>query len=154
MRWRGLICVTLPNSQRSVKPLWGYSDLLFFQYGGRLSSWICCTGDWTTHERRLVVFITVQKLVVTPIYTRFGVFGAYFPKMKSLIVLTAKRTALGRNHVIWAIKRECRPRDSSWALYQEKGQYMQGRKKSHKRVIHSEPQKTWQFIFDYNFGSS
>jgi len=35
----------------------------FFQDGGRPPSWICSVSDWTTHEGRLVVFITVQNLV-------------------------------------------------------------------------------------------
>jgi len=35
--------------------------------------------------------------------------------MMSLIVLTPKRTVLGLNHVICAIKREYRSRGSSWA---------------------------------------
>jgi len=35
----------------------------FFQDGGHPPSWICCVGDWTIHEGRLVVFITVQNLV-------------------------------------------------------------------------------------------
>ena len=49
------------GSNRCV--LWRYDDLSLFQYGGRPPSWICCVGDWTTHEGRLVVFITVQNLV-------------------------------------------------------------------------------------------
>jgi len=49
-----------------------------------------------------------------------GVFGAHFPQMMSLIVLTSKRTVLGLNHVIWAINRKNRSRGSSWALVQEK----------------------------------
>ena len=44
-----------------------------------------------------------------------GYLGHISPKM-SLIVLTPKRTVLGRNHVIWTIKREYRPRGSSWAF--------------------------------------
>ena len=50
----------------------------------------------------------------------WGVFGAQFPQKMSLIVLTPKRTVLGRKHVIWAIEREYRPRGSSWALDREK----------------------------------
>jgi len=41
----------------------------------------------------------------------------------SLIVLTPKRTVLGRNHVIWAIKHEYRPRGSSWCVKKKKRQY-------------------------------
>jgi len=44
--------------------MWSYYDLSFFQYGGRPPSWFCCAGDWATREGRLVVFITVQNLVV------------------------------------------------------------------------------------------
>jgi len=50
-------------------------------------------------------------------------FGGTFPQMMSLIVLTPKRTVLGRNHVyvvIWAINRENRSRGSSWACEREK----------------------------------
>ena len=63
-----------------------------------------------------------------------GVFGTHFPQMMSLIVLTPKRTVLGRNHVIWAINRENRSHGSSWACEREK-RTGQDRKKSHKRVI-------------------
>jgi len=38
----------------------------------------------------------------------------------SLIVLTPKRTILGRKHVIWAIKHEYRPGGLSWACEEEK----------------------------------
>ena len=56
-----------------------------------------------------------------PIHAPFwGVFGAHFPQMMSLIVLTPKRTILGRIHVIWAINRENRSRGSSWAYVREK----------------------------------
>ena len=58
-----------------------------------------------------------------PIHAPFwGVFGAHLPQMMSLIVLTPKRTILGRNHVIWAINRENRSRGSSWACARKKGQ--------------------------------
>ena len=50
----------------------------------------------------------------------WGVLGAHFPQMMSLIVLIPKRTVLGLNHVIWAIDRENRSRSSSWALVREK----------------------------------
>ena len=65
-----------------------------------------------------------------PIHAPFwGVFGAHFPQMMSLIVLTPKRTILVRNHVIWAINRENRPRGSSWACVREKKRTGQDRKK-------------------------
>ena len=65
-----------------------------------------------------------------PIHAPFwGVFGAHFPQMMSLIVLTSKRTILGRNHVIWAINRENRLRGSSWAcVWEKKGQDRTGKK--------------------------
>ena len=70
----------------------------------------------------------------TPIHAFFLGLGVWstFPRMMSLIVLTPKRTVLGLNHVIWAIKREYRSRDSSWALEREKK--TEGQEKSHKRV--------------------
>jgi len=65
-----------------------------------------------------------------PIHASFGwVFGAQFPQIMSLIILTPNRTVLGWNHVIWAIKREYWPRGSSWALKEEKkGQDRTGKK--------------------------
>jgi len=79
-----------------------------------------------------------------PIHAPFGEFlGHIFPQMMSLIVLTPKRTILGRNHVIWAINRENRLRGSSWACVRVKkdrtGQDRTGqdRKKSHKRLYSS-----------------
>ena len=71
-----------------------------------------------------------------PIQASFwGVFGAHFSQMMSLIVLTPKRTVLVRNYVIWAINRENRSRDSSWACEREKkGQDRTG-KKSQKGYI-------------------
>jgi len=128
-------------SSKSVKPRPKYGDFPIFQDGGRPPAWICCVSDWTTHEgrfgglyhcvkvgwNRCGSFDDMQVLVFcdfgwkTPIHAPFwGVFGAQFPQNMSLIVLTPKRTVLGRNHVIWAIKREYRPRGSSWALEREK----------------------------------
>jgi len=71
-----------------------------------------------------------------PIHAPFGeVFGAHFPKMMSLSILTTKRTILGLNHVIWAINHKNRSRNSSWALVREKkGQDRTG-KKSQKGYI-------------------
>jgi len=40
----------------------GDMTISFFQYGGRPPSWICSARVWTTHERHLVVFMTVQNL--------------------------------------------------------------------------------------------
>jgi len=67
-----------------------------------------------------------------PIHAPFGGFWAHFPQMMSLIVLTPKRTILGRNHIIWAINRENRSRGSSWALEREK---KRTRKKSQRGHI-------------------
>ena len=48
---------------RSAEPLPIYGDFSIFQDGGSPPSWICCVGNWTTHEGRLAVFITVQNLI-------------------------------------------------------------------------------------------
>ena len=53
----------------------------------------------------------------------------------SLIILTPKRTVLGPNHVISAIKREYRPRGSSWALLEEEKRQDRTGKKSQKGYI-------------------
>ena len=42
---------------------WDMVIFQFFQDDGRPSSWIYVERVWTTHERHLVVFITVQNLV-------------------------------------------------------------------------------------------
>jgi len=51
----------------------------------------------------------------------WAVFGAHFPQMMPLIVLTPKRTILWLNHVIWVIYREYFPIDFwmglTWVLY-------------------------------------
>ena len=51
-------------SQRSVEPFQGYGRFSIFQDGGRPPSWIGFTRVGTTHEEYLVVFVTVQKLVI------------------------------------------------------------------------------------------
>jgi len=51
-------------SRRSVKPFQRYGRFSIFQDGGRPPSWICFTRVGTTHEEYLVVFMTVQNLVV------------------------------------------------------------------------------------------
>jgi len=53
----------------------------------------------------------------TPI---LGGFGAYFPQIWSPIVLTPKRTILGRKHVVSAIKRENRSSGLTCAQDREK----------------------------------
>jgi len=49
---------------KSLKPRLRYGDYSIFQDGGRPPSWICFTRVGTTHEEYLVVFVTVQNLVV------------------------------------------------------------------------------------------
>jgi len=51
-------------SQRSVEPFRTYGRFSIFQDGGRPPSWICSMLVGTTHEEYLVVFVTVQNLVV------------------------------------------------------------------------------------------
>jgi len=42
---------------------WDMVVFLFFEDGGRPQAYICDARLWTTHERHLVVFMTVQNLV-------------------------------------------------------------------------------------------
>jgi len=51
-------------SRRSVEPFRRYGRFLIFQDGGRPPSWIGFKRVGTTHEEYLVVFVTVQNLVV------------------------------------------------------------------------------------------
>jgi len=46
-------------SQKLVEPLLRYSNILFFQDGGRPPFGICVTNFRTTHNENLVVFITI-----------------------------------------------------------------------------------------------
>jgi len=58
------MCVILPNFvkiARTVTEIWLISD---FQDGGRPPSWICFTRVGTIHEENLMVFVTVQNVVV------------------------------------------------------------------------------------------
>jgi len=50
----------------------------------------------------------------------WAVSGAHFPPNDVTHRPNPKRTVLGRNHAIWAIKREYRSRGSSWACVREK----------------------------------
>ena len=64
-----------------------------------------------------------------PIHAPFWFFwGAYFPRMMSLIVLTPRRTVFGLNDVIWAIQREYWSRGLSWDMTRQekvtKGLYL------------------------------
>ena len=128
-------------------------DMTFldFQDGGRrhlgFSKFQIFNGR-TRHEWRTASLcqISSKSLKTRPSYVSFnimlvwlendysrsllGVFGAHFPQIVSLIVLTTKRTILGLNHVIWAINREHRSCGSSWALVREKNDRIaQDRKK-------------------------
>jgi len=51
-------------SRRLVKTFRRYGRFSIFQDGDQPPSWICFTRVWTTHEEYLVVFVTVQNLVV------------------------------------------------------------------------------------------
>ena len=58
------MCVIAPNFakiNRTVPEIWPIID---FQDGWRPPSWISFTHVGTTHEEYLVVFVTVQNLVV------------------------------------------------------------------------------------------
>ena len=60
----GPICVTVLNFAKigqTVPEIWPIFD---YQDGGRPPSWIGFTRVGTTHEEYLVVFVTVQNLVV------------------------------------------------------------------------------------------
>ena len=48
----------------SVEPFAIYGLFSIFQDGGRPPSWFCFTRVGTTHKEYLVVFVTVQNLVV------------------------------------------------------------------------------------------
>jgi len=48
---------------RSVELLQRYGRFSIFQDGGRPPSWNCFTCIRTTHEKHLLVFVTVQNLV-------------------------------------------------------------------------------------------
>ena len=54
-----------------------------------------------------------------PIHAPFWGFLRHIPQKMSLIILTPKRTVLGRNHVIWAIQHD-RLHGSSWVCEEEK----------------------------------
>jgi len=58
------MCVIVPMLRRSVETFRSYGRFPIFQDGGRPPSWICFTRVGTTQEEYLVVFVTVQNLVV------------------------------------------------------------------------------------------
>jgi len=73
----------------------------------------------------------------TPIHAPFWgrVWGHSSPPKMSLIVLTPKRSVLRRNHVIWAIKREYRPRSSICSFFVREKKDRTGQEKSQKGYI-------------------
>jgi len=93
--------------------------------------------NWYSSFDNMQVLVFCDSGWKTPIHVPFlGVFGAHSPQM-SLIVLTPKRTVLGRNHVIWAIKHEYRPHASSSACEEEKrGQDRTGKKSQKGYISH------------------
>ena len=128
---------------------WHIAIFWFFQDGGR-----CHRGFWkfrifngrTRHQCRNAspCQISSKSLAPRPKYYAslawkfpstppFGVFGEHFPQNNDVAYRTnPKRTVIGQNHVIWAIKREYRSRGSSWALKRENKRT--GQERSHKMV--------------------
>ena len=103
----------------------GFSKFGIFNSGTRHEWWtasLCQISSKSLETRPRYVSFNIMPVWLENAYSRpfWGVFGAHFPQMMSLIVLTPKRTVLGRNHVIWAINRENRSRGSSWACEREK----------------------------------
>jgi len=60
----GPICVIVPNFAKISRTVPEICPFSIFQDSGRPPSWICFTHVGTTHEEYLVVFVTVQNLVV------------------------------------------------------------------------------------------
>ena len=58
------MCVITPSFAPISQTFRRYNHFSIFQDGDRPPSWICVTRVWTTHEEYLVVFITVQNMVV------------------------------------------------------------------------------------------
>jgi len=96
----------------------------------------CVKFGWnrSSNVDNMQVLVFCDFSLKTPIHAPFWVFGGTSPQM-SLIVLTPKRTILRRNHVIWAIKHEYRPHDSSWVLEEEKTDRAWQEKKSQNGYI-------------------
>jgi len=111
-------------SRRSVKPFQRYAHISIFRYGGCPPSWISFTRVWTTNEKYLVVFMTVQILVSIsavisiicmhvlifctlslkiPIHVpKTEILGIWFPKWRQY-ERDPKRHFLSLNHVVWRI---------------------------------------------------
>jgi len=58
------VCIIIPNFAKTGRTVLEIEQIFDFQDGGRPPSWICFTRVGTTHEEYLVVFVTVQNLVV------------------------------------------------------------------------------------------
>jgi len=58
-----------------------------------------------------------------PIHAPFGEFWGIFRHMTSPVVVTPKRTFIGRKLVVWAIQRKNQRDGSTWARAREKIQY-------------------------------
>jgi len=113
--------------------------------------------NWCNRYRPILARLSEQAFLGTEVTTavngdiaifRFGQFGlkiacsrpfwvafwAHFPQVISLIVLTSKRSVLGRT-----IKREYRRRGSSWALERQEKRTVhdstEQARKDHKKVI-------------------
>jgi len=134
-------CVMTPNFIQIGPPIaeiWRHIDI---QDGGRQP---CCIyfGVMADHPRSVFHgMMSVLKPLVVPInssrdiamykFWRFGlklpihapfwgVFGGYFPRMTSPIVLTLKKVVLGRKHVVWPIQRVAWGNGTTWAQDREK----------------------------------
>jgi len=83
-----------------------------------------------------------------PIHARFWGFWGTFPPNNVTHHPNPKRTVLGLNHVIWAIYREYRSRDSRWAL-EKNGHDRTG--KSHKRVTYLWRSPHWSDVHENLF---
>jgi len=72
-----------------VEPLLRYSNVSFFQDGGRPPFWICGANFGMTDNENLVVFITLQNLVgialVVLIIQKFEYFERIWPEIKTPI---------------------------------------------------------------------
>jgi len=82
----------------------------------------------------ILLFIDFGNGLKMPIDALLVGFGGTFPSNDVIHRPTPKRTVIGLNHVISALRREYRPYSSSWTLEREKRQYRTGQK-SHKGVI-------------------
>jgi len=82
-----------------------------------LHQWGYSVPNLVEIARNAAMLVWLENVYSSPFW---GICGAHFPQMMSLIVLIQKKTIFGLNHVIWAINRENRSRGSSWACEREK----------------------------------